>query len=247
MKAVILTICPDATIIDISHNIRKFDVRMGAFILAQAASYFPEGTVHTAVVDPGVGTKRRPIIVETKHSLHVGPDNGLLILSAEREGISHVYEIANAEYLPKTVSKTFHGRDIFSPTAAHLAGGVLPSDFGLEIFDAVTPSFSKPNVHKGEIRGEVIHLDGFGNVITNVTFGYLKTIGVKEGTNLLLGIKNKEFSLRLCLSYSEVPRKTPLAIIGSSSFLEVAVNQGDASRVINVETGDTLAIEPKQQ
>jgi len=121
MKAVILSICPEAWIVDVSHMVKKFDVRMGAFILAQAAPYFPAGTVHVAVVDPGVGTERRPIIVEAKRSFYVGPDNGVLMLSAKREGILHIYEIKNRKYMLQKISRTFHGRDVFSPVAAHLA------------------------------------------------------------------------------------------------------------------------------
>jgi len=240
MKAVILSICPDALIVDISHKIRKFDVRMGAFILSQAAPYFPSGTIHVAVVDPGVGTERRPIIIETERSFYVGPDNGLLVLSAQREEISRIYEIANPKFTLKNVSRTFHGRDIFSPAAAYLAKGIPPSHFGPEIHDPVTPSFTEPTVQQNEIRGEVIHIDGFGNIITNVTLKDLNTIGVEEGKSLSLKLGGRDLTLRLCSAYNQVPRKTLLAIIGGSGFLEISVNQGDASQVFSVEPGEEV-------
>ena len=142
MKGVILTINPKATLIDITHEVEKFNVRMAAFMLASAAPYFPKGTVHLAVVDPGVGTQRRAIIVQTKKGFFVGPDNGVLILAAQNQGIEHVYELANPKFMLPKVSSTFHGRDIFAPAAAHLDIGVQPSDFGPEIKDPVKPEFA---------------------------------------------------------------------------------------------------------
>ncbi|MEM2914122.1 MAG: SAM-dependent chlorinase/fluorinase [Candidatus Bathyarchaeia archaeon] len=186
MKAVIISICPTAIIVDISHEIKKFDIRMGAFVLAESAPYFPEGTIHVAVVDPGVGTKRRPIIIETKQSIYVGPDNGLLMLSAQREKIKHVYEIANPKYMRKDVSDTFHGRDIFSPVAAHLAKGIAASDLGPEICDPVVPGFVKPVVLNSEIEGEFIHIDDFGNLVSNITLRDLEEIGTKKGEKIRL-------------------------------------------------------------
>jgi len=242
MKAVILSICPGVTIVDISHEIRKFDVRMGAFILAQATPYFPDKTVHLAVVDPGVGTRRRPMVVETNRSLYIGPDNGLLMLSAHTQEVNRIHEIANPKYMLKSISTTFHGRDVFSPAAAHLAKGVPPSDFGPEIRDPMTPSFAKPVSQNGETRGEVIYVDDFGNIITNITMKDITQIGVRKGETILLKLKEKDAALRLCTAYGEVPPSTPLAVIGGSGFLEVSVNQGDASRCFNVELGDAVIL-----
>jgi len=237
MKAVILSICQDASIIDISHEIEKFNIRMGAFILAQAARCFPEGTIHVAVVDPGVGTTRRPIIVETERSLYVGPDNGLLILAAENEGIRHVYEITNRKYMLKRISRTFHGRDIFSPAAAYLAKGVEPSKFGPIIQDPVKPSFSAPKIREDAIMGEVIHIDGFGNVITNISEENLKAAGISEGNEISIQLNDEELKLKLCSSYGEVARNRLLSIIGGTGFLEISVNQGSASEFLGVKAG----------
>jgi len=242
MKAVILSICRDARIVDISHEVRKFDVKMGAFILAQATQYFAEGTVHVAVVDPGVGTERRPIIVETDRSRYVGPDNGLLMLSAVREGIGHIYKIANPKYMLKSVSRTFHGRDIFSSAAAYLASGVPASEFGPEVVDPVMPEYAKPRIAENEILGKVIHMDDFGNVITNVSISDLKGLSIKEGEELIIKLKDNIAKTRFCLAYGQVSLGMPLCIIGSSGFLEVAINQGNATQTYGIKVGDLLEI-----
>jgi len=242
MKAVILSICQDANVVDISHEIEKFNIRMGAFILAQAAPYFPKGTIHIAVVDPGVGTSRRPIIVETERSLYVGPDNGLLILAAQKEGIQQVYEITNSRYMLKKVSRTFHGRDIFSPAAAYLANGVNPSEFGPPVKDPVKPSFSAPKIRGDAIFGEVIHVDGFGNLITNISEENLSELGISEGENLRVQLGDNQMDLKLCSSYDDVARGALLSLIGGTCFFEISVNQGNASKTLDVEPGTPVIL-----
>jgi S-adenosylmethionine hydrolase len=241
MKAVILSISPQARIIDITHEIGKFDIRMGAYILASAAPYFPPSTVHVAVVDPGVGTERRPIIAETSRSLYVGPDNGLLILAAHREHITNVYAIDNPEYMLPDVSTTFHGRDIFAPAAAHLTQGNKPSDFGPAIQDYIFPDFAKPAARDGELRGEILHIDGFGNIVSNITSEDLKKMGL-EGGSLVVRLGGKTLSMRFCSAYGEVPAGTPVALVGSSNFLEVAVNRGSASEVFGAKVGEAFHV-----
>jgi hypothetical protein len=242
MKAVILSKCPEATIIDISHEIRKFDIRMGAFILASAAPYFPSDTIHVAVVDPEVGTKRRPIIVETDRSSYVGPDNGLLMLSAQKEEIRHAYHITSREYTRPKISRTFHGRDIFSYAAAYVAKGISPYKFGPEIHDYVIPEFAKPHFKENELFGEIVHVDDFGNVITNISEKDLEKIGVHEGCLLQVKLGGKALKIKLCSAYGEVHVQSPLTIIDSSDFLEVAVNQGEAAKAFNVKTGDFIQV-----
>jgi len=242
MKAAIISICPEARIVDVSHEVEKFNVRMGAFVLASAASYFPEGTIHVAVVDPGVGTKRRPILVEAERGFYVGPDNGLLMLAAEREGIRHVYVLSNPRFMLPRVSKTFHGRDVFAPAAAHLARGCEPSDFGPEIKDYVVPKFAKPRLTKDKLVGEVLHVDDFGNVITNVSGVELERAGVREDAMLRLRFKDRAVKLRFCSTYGDVPVGEPLALIGSHDFLEVSVNQGNASQRLGAKVGGAVAV-----
>jgi len=242
MKAVIVSICPEARIIDISHEIEKFNICMGAFTLASAARYFPEKTIHVAIVDPSVGTKRRPIIVETHRFFYVGPDNGILMLSAQREEIRHVYQISNPSLMLSKVSKTFHGRDIFAPAAAYLAKGKLIAEFGSEIRDYVVPEFAKPRMRGNELLGEIVHIDDFGNIISNISTEDLKRIGAKESGFLNLRFKEKVFRLRFCSTYGDVSAKQPLTLVGSHEFLEISVNQGNAAKKFKVKIGDSIRL-----
>jgi hypothetical protein len=243
MKAVVLSKCPNAKIIDISHEIKKFNIRMGAYTLAAAAPYFPEGTVHVAIVDPGVGTKRRPIILETNHFHFVGPDNGILVLAASRDQIHHIYCIENPQYMLPCVSATFHGRDIFSPVAAYLAQGRDASEFGREVSSYTTPAFEKPRLENGEIFAEVLHIDCFGNIITNITSEMLKKLTVTQGTLLRIKMCGKTLKLRLYAAYGDVSIGETLAIVSSHDFLEFSKNQGNAAEEYKVREGDSVCVQ----
>jgi S-adenosylmethionine hydrolase len=242
MKAVILSICPEVQIVDITHEIEKFDIHTGAFIFALATPYFPPDTIHVAVVDPGVGTKRRPIIVETKRGFYVGPDNGLLMLAAQKEEIIKVYHIINTKCMLSRVSNTFHGRDIFAPAAAYLASGISPSEFGPVVQDYVFPEFAKPKSGNGEAIGEVLYVDGFGNIVSNLSEMDLQKAGFREGGSLSVMLVDKSLTLRFCSAYSEVPKGTALVLVGGSGFLEVAVNHGSASRMLGAKVGDSFRV-----
>lgn len=242
MKAVILSICPTASIVDISHEIPKFNISIGAYILAKTTPYFPKGTIHVAVVDPGVGTKRRALIIETERSLYIGPDNGLLILSTQREKMKQIREIINPKYMHKQISSTFHGRDVFCPVAAHIAKEVPIADFGPKISDPEKPSFSEPIVKKRSITGEILYIDGFGNLITNIRKETLKTIGVEPGEDMVVILKTKRLSLKLSHAYGELSRNLPLSLIDSSGFLEISINQGNAAKRFTIKIGDTVQI-----
>lgn len=242
MKAIILSICEDAQIIDVSHGIEKFDVRMGAFVLASAVPYFPNGAVFVAVVDPEVGTKRRPIVVETKHSLLVGPDNGLLALATEKEEVKHVYEIGNTAFILPRVSKTFHGRDVFAPVAAYFATGRLPSEVGSEINNYFIPKYAKPAVEGGSLIGEVLHIDDFGNIITNISEKDLNRMGAKQDVPLLVKLERKVLSLRYCSAYGEVDVNELLTVIGGHGFLEIAINRGNAASKLRTRVGMNVQI-----
>jgi len=242
MKAVILSICKDAQIIDVSHEIEKFNVRMGAFVLASAVSYFPKGTVCVAVVDPDVGTRRRPIVVETKRSLLVGPDNGLLTLATEKEEIKHVYEIGNTAFMLPRVSKTFHGRDVFAPAAAYLATGRLPSEAGSKVDDYFIPKYAKPTIEDNALAGEVLHIDDFDNIITNVSEKNLNTINAKQDVPLLVKLERKVLRPRYCSTYGEVDANELLAVIGGHGFLEIAVNRSNAASKLKARVGMNVRI-----
>jgi hypothetical protein len=240
MKAVTLSISPTATIVDITHEIEKFNIRMGAYILASASQYFPKGTIHVAVVDPGVGTKRRPILIQTKHDFYIGPDNGVLVLAAENKGIEHISEISNRKLMLPKISNTLHGRDIFAPAAAHLADGTSPSEFGQEIHNIVTPEFAKIIRRKNMLVGEVLHTDSFGNIITNLGEKELDLIGAKSMVDIRL--KNVRLKLKLCKAYAEAKPQKPLAIIGSHNFLEISINQGNAAQNFKAKIGDKITL-----
>jgi len=243
MKAVISSISPEARIIDISHSIEKFNIRMGAYVLASAARYFPKCTIHVAVVDPSVGTKRRALLIETKHAFYIGPDNGLLMLAAQIDGVQHVYSITNPKLMLQQVSLTFHGRDVFAPAAAHLANGTPPTNFGDEISDYAVPRFSKPVLKTGELRGEILHIDDFGNIVTNIMSKDLERIGARPRHLLSIKMKNKpRKKIRLCSAYGDVASETVLALIGSHNFLEIAVNQGNAAEKFKTKVGDAVAV-----
>ncbi|MDH7478097.1 MAG: SAM-dependent chlorinase/fluorinase [Candidatus Bathyarchaeota archaeon] len=240
MKAVILNINPNAVIVDITHKIEKFNVRMGAYVLASASQYFSKGTVHVAVVDPGVGTKRKPILVETEQAFYVGPDNGVLALAAKNQGIEHIYEIRNRKFMMPKISNTFHGRDIFAPAAAYLSKGIKPAEFGPETGEIVIPKFAKVIRRNGAFFGEVLHVDGFGNVITNFGEKELKALGIRDAVNL--EIKGVDLRLKVCKAYAEVEAQKPLAIIGSHNFLEISINQGNAAKTFKIDVGDKVKL-----
>ena len=240
MKAAILGICPNAVIVDITHEIEKFNIRTGAYVLASAVPYFPTGTIHVAVVDPGVGTQRRPILIQTQQGCFIGPDNGLLILAAENQGITSIHEITNPRLMLPRVSSTFHGRDVFAPAAAHLANGVHPTEFGPEIRDAVKPDFTKVMLRKGVMIGEVLHVDNFGNVITNISEKEIARIHTKDTVNVEL--PNQKLKLKLCKAYAEAKPREPLALIGSHNYLEIAINQGNAAAKFKIKLGDKIKL-----
>jgi len=240
MKAVILSICPKAMIVDITHEIAKFNVQMGAYVLASAVPYFPEGSIHVAVVDPGVGTRRRPIVIQTRQGFFVGPDNGLLVLASEKQGIESIHEISNPRFMLPKVSSTFHGRDIFAPAAAHLLNGRQTAEFGPEIREAAKPEFVKVTRRNGALIGEVLHVDGFGNIITNISEKEVAQRHVKGAISVKL--PSCKLKLKFCKAYGVTKPHEPLALIGSHGFLEIALNQGSAAAKFKTKAGDSVTV-----
>ena len=242
MKAAILSISPNAVIVDITHEIAKLNIRMGAYVLASAVPYFPKGSVHVAVVDPGVGTRRRPILIQTKQGFLVGPDNGLLVLAAEKQGIICVHELANPQFMLPKVSNTFHGRDIFAPAAAHLLNGVKPAEFGPEIGEAAKPAFANVTRRNGVLVGEVLHVDGFGNIITNITE---KEVPLSLGKGAVsVEFAGYKLKMKFGKAYGETKPQEPLALIGSHGFIEIALNQGNAAAQFKTKAGGQVTIAP---
>ncbi len=237
MKGVILTINPQANIIDVTHNVEKFNIRAGAFVLASIAPYFPKDTIHLVIIDPDVGTERRAILIQTKRGFFVGPDNGILMLAAQNQGIEHLYELSNPKFMLTKVSSTFHGRDVFAPAAAYLDRGVKPSEFGPEITEAAKIKFPSIEWKNSSLIGEVWLIDEFGNIITNISQKDLPQ-------NRIFNVKFPGVlqSISFGKTYARVKLLEPLALIGSHGFLEIALNQGNAAEKFQVKVGDKIEI-----
>ena len=241
MKAVMLSINPNVTIVDLSHQIEKFSVRMGAYVLASAVPYFQKGTVHVGVVDPGVGTKRRPVAIQTDREYFVGPDNGLFALALKNlEGKMRMRRIANQKFMRLEMSDTFHGRDIFAPVAAYLTKGTPITDFGPKISQIRVLPFARVIKRRDSFLGEVVHIDDFGNIITN--FGARELEAMKAKSSVSVRVKNAKLTLKLCKAYGDVEKQQALAIIGSHNFLEISVNQGSAANALKVGAGDEVVL-----
>jgi S-adenosylmethionine hydrolase len=236
MKAVILGISPNAIIVDITHEVEKFNTKMAAYVLASASPYFPKGTIHVAVIDPSVGTKRKAILVHAEKSYFVGPDNGVLTLATKNQNIKHVYEITNQKLMLPEISGTFHGRDIFAPAAAYLANGTLPAAFGPEIHRISTLTFATLVNRKNTLIGEVIHIDDFGNIVTNFGQRELGSMGIKGSVNIKVG--STKLRHKLCTTYSKMKPQELLAVIGSHGLLEISINHGNAAKTLKIEGGD---------
>ena len=237
MKGVILSINPKAKIIDLTHDVEKFNTRMGAFMLASAAPYFPQGTIHLGVVDPRVGTERRALLVQTKEGFFIGPDNGILMLAAQTQGIEHIYRLTNQKYMLPNISHTFHGRDIFAPVAAHLDKGNEPSKFGEEITDPITPNFTNIDRKNNLLIGEILHVDAFGNIITNINQKELS-----QAKTLKLNLHHVSLQLEFAKTYAQTKPQESLALIGSHGFLEIALNQASFAEKYRARAGDRIEV-----
>jgi len=240
MKAVILSICPEAIIIDVSHDIEKFNIRVAAYFLDSVAAYFPKETIHIAVVDPSVGTERRALLIQTEQGFFVGPDNGVLVLAAQKQGIKGVREITNPTLMLPAVSNTFHGRDVFAPAAAHLANGVPLTSFGPETNRTVKPGFAEVTFEKGVLAGEILHVDGFGNIVTNIDQKSLKSLNARGWVEVAFG--RQKIKAKISKTYSQAKRHEPLVLLGSQGYVEIAVNQGNAAEKFRAIPSDKISL-----
>lgn len=232
MKGVILSINPKASITDISHGIAPGSITEASAILIEAVPFFPAGTIHLVVVDPGVGGKRRPIIIEAGGHLFVGPDNGVILPAAQSLGDVSIRAITKRAYSLPAISSTFHGRDIFAPAAAHLSIGASPLDFGEPVDDPVVSEPAGPEKTGEQLHGAAVRIDRFGNIITDIKGKMLEEFLL--GKRPVLRIGQTEIQ-GLSKTYCAVEKGKPLALIGSSGFLEISVNQGRASDLPGVE------------
>jgi len=238
MKGVMLSINPAAKIIDLSHQVPDQDIAAGAFILGHSYSYFPHGTVHVAVVDPGVGSTRKILAVQTQHYFFVAPDNEILNYIFHSGETLTVIEVLNKQFFLEQVSQTFHGRDIFAPVAAHLSAGVPISRLGPETQTFRRGEIKQPVVADSHLTGEIIYIDKFGNLITNIPAGMLKRpIAIIQTGSLVLN--------QLSGAYSEVAIGQPVALIGSAGYLEIAIRHGNASQQFARNRGDQITVKFK--
>ena len=238
MKGAILSVCPRAQIVDISHQVAPFAIAEGAYLIAQAHRFFRAGTVHVVVVDPGVGTARRPILAEAAGQYFVAPDNGVLSLIYST-GKHRVRVITNEKYFRKPVSRTFHGRDIFGPVAAHLGAGVAPARFGKAIADFVRLPLEHPQKSgKSVWTGQVLQVDRFGNVVTNFSVSEFPHLRKRKFT-LLVG-RNRISAI--ADTYTEHAPGELFLIAGSSGYLEISTNQGSAARQLECATGSAVEL-----
>ncbi|HUA67081.1 MAG TPA: SAM-dependent chlorinase/fluorinase [Candidatus Saccharimonadales bacterium] len=238
MKGVVLGINPRAAIVDLTHEIPPGDIRAGAFALMAGYRYFPKGTVHVVVVDPGVGGRRRAIAVQTANYFFVGPDNGVLSWALAREKIKAIQQLENLKHFLKTISQTFHGRDIFAPVAAHLSRGLPLKQLGRELKNYARLPWPELARQRNEIRGEVVYIDRFGNAITNISAELIPK--KRKITCETLG--KRKVRCLLTSFYGAVPANSPVAVIGSSGFLEIAINLGSTAEKYRLEVGNPVTI-----
>jgi S-adenosylmethionine hydrolase len=242
MKGVILDIVPEADIIDICHSIQAFDILDAALTVAQAYSYFPASTVHLVVVDPGVGTARRPLVVGADKYRFVAPDNGVLSLVYNREERLRVHHVTSEHYFLQPVSKTFHGRDVFAPVAAYLAKGVDLAKFGEPISDFLRLGAPKPRLLEGNtLGGVVLKVDHFGNLVTNIT--PLDAPGLfrldKQPFKIRIG---KAEITEIKSTYEEGERGQLFGILGSMGYLEIVASRGSAAQLAGATRGSEVQI-----
>lgn len=238
MKGVILSICPEAVLVDISHEIRPQAVEQAAYVLSTAVDYFPPGTVHLVVVDPGVGSERRPIAVQAARATYVSPDNGVLSLALNQDPARQAVHLTEQGYHLSPVSETFHGRDIFAPVAARLACGSALDELGeaLPLSDLVElPNHAPQPLPGGGWRCTILHVDRFGNLIINFR-PQSPQRGLKVGAG---GRWIEQFSR----TFADADSGDLLAYAGSSGYLEIAVREGSAAKTLSLDAGDTVQIE----
>lgn len=242
MHGVVLNIHPETQIVDICHAIPSFDVLDAAWTIAQSYQFFPPRSVHVIVVDPGVGSVRRPILAETDDYIFVAPDNGVLSLIEAREPKFTVRHITADRYFLQPVSQTFHGRDIFSPVAAWLSKGVTPAEFGPEISDYVRlPLPAVEHIGENSLRGVVLRVDKFGNLITNVSEQEAPTLFAATPPSVKLLIAGQEIT-RVCRSYADGSDHELFAIVGSSGYLEIAARQASAAEKLSAGVGTPVGV-----
>jgi len=242
IKGVIITICPRVQLVDVTHDVLPQDVWGGGYVWASCYKCFPSGTVHVGVVDPGVGGDRRAIVARMAGHVFVCPDNGLLSWIAAEEPVDEAFELRRDQHFLSELSATFHGRDIFAPVAAHIANGLALSELGPPAGELSIRPIPRPaQVSDGQLRGEVIHIDRYGNLVTNIHVTDCRKLGKWDGQAAIVNVG--EIELRgLRRTYSDAREGEPLSYFGSMGKLDVAVNMGNAAESLKVKRGDPVTL-----
>ena len=238
MKAIIMGIAPDARIVDVSHDIPSQDIMAGSWVLKNSAMLFPKNSVHCVVVDPGVGTERNPIALRIEDQLFVGPDNGIFSLLTEGKDFEAV-RLTNKKYWGQKSSNTFHGRDIFAPVAAHLSTGVDLQELGDPVDELVNYRWAVPIADKDGVQGWVIHIDKFGNLVTNVSEELINE--AIDGRSIKIYVGNTILD-EIVTTFGSVAEGEPAAFIGSSGMLEIGINKGNAKEMLGVQKGAQISL-----
>jgi S-adenosyl-L-methionine hydrolase (adenosine-forming) len=241
MKGVILSINPEVTVVDISHGVLAHDILDGALTIGQAYKYFPAKTIHVVVVDPGVGTERRPILVASDQHYFVAPDNGVLSSVYDQSEALYVWHIISEHYFRQPVSKTFHGRDIFAPVAAWLSKSWQTSAFGEAITDFTRFAIPKPKTSGNTIRGVVLRVDHFGNLITNLRVEDVPALASTDGKYTIKA--GSTVVGKIVTTFAEGASGEVVGIIGSSGYLEICVNKTNAARTLGIGRGTEVTVE----
>lgn len=241
IRGVILNINPDATIVDITHGVLAHDILDGALAIGQAYKYFPPRTIHMVVVDPGVGTQRRPVLVAGDQHYFVAPDNGVLSVVYDRSEALHAWHIKSEHYFLHPVSNTFHGRDIFAPVAAWLSKSWQTSSFGDPITDFVRFAIPRPKASENVIKGVVLRVDNFGNVVTNFTAEDAPALIAPDG-KFTIRVGNAAVT-KILPTFAQGAAGEAFGVIGSSGYLEISVNKGNAARALGTTRGAEVTVE----
>ncbi len=236
MKGVILSINPDVTLIDVTHSVHPQDIEEAAYVIGSSYSYFPSGTVHIVVVDPGVGSGRKALILEVAEHFFVGPDNGVFSHVLNKQADVAVHQITGEKYMRSKESPTFQGRDLFAPVAAWLSKGLPISEFGPRVEDLVTLPATQPLLAEGCIHGEVIYIDSFGNAITNIRNETLTAFGLR------FSVEVNNHIVRQAQYYAQAEADSLSCLVNSSGFLELFVKNGNAARKVGIKRKDKVVV-----
>jgi S-adenosylmethionine hydrolase len=244
MKGVIKSINPYAEIIDLSHGVRRHNVYGAAIMLMVSARYFPRGTIFVCVVDPGVGSERKALLVETSNYYLIGPDNGCLSLLMKRDGVRQVYDVSNTRFKLRNTSHTFHGRDLFAPVAAYLSLGYRPEILGVRTDPRNIKWFEYPQpvVREDAVVARALYIDVFGNIMTNIEDELIRSVGWSPGDYIEVSSNTKSVRCRFVESFSRVREGEYACYINSWGFFEIAINRGDASKDLGIDVSDEILL-----